>query len=365
MNRDQLMAELNTLASRSAELRSAESNTDELVEVTARIQAVRSEIAVLDAREAAVVVEPTAPEAPKSFGRSAAEKISGAPVGTTAHIERAIIADPYGEVSGAADVTFPQVAGLVVNPDVPVRFLDTLAVASATSDAITFVKETGFTNAAAARLAGADADESDITFNKVSLPVANVAHFLTVAEETLADAPALGSLIDRRGVGGVRSKINSSLLGAADDTNGVKSVVAAATELEYSGTIIDAILAAKSDLEDLGFNPTTVVMTPTQFEAIATSRTDGETGSYLAGGPFGASTRTIWGLNIVIDSALAAGVDALVYDASGAELYVRQDAAVASDRDIVNNLVKVRVQTRCQVAVTQPEAFIALVAAEV
>jgi HK97 family phage major capsid protein len=359
MNRDQLTAELNKLSNRSAELRSADASTDEILDITARINAVRSEISVIDAREATTPVVESAPVAPQSFGRSAADVLAGAPVGTSTTIDRAIVADPFGEVS-TADVTYAQQTGFVAGVDAPVRFIDVLPTAVASSDAVTYVKETGFDNAAAARLAGSSTPESELSFTKVTEPIANIAHRVRVAEETLADAPALGAIIDRRGVSGVRSKLNNSLLGASNDTNGVKSVVAAATTKSYEGSLIDAILGAKSDLEALGFAPNAVVLSPANYESIVTSKTDA--GAYIGAGPFSGANSTIWGLTMVVDGALAAGVDALVCDTTGATLYVRDAASVATDRDINTNLVTVRVQARAQVAVEQPEAFVKVIA---
>lgn len=353
--RDSLVSEQNTLVERISELRSAdEVDADAVSAATVELEAVRSQIAALDSLTPAPVIEPAAPEAPKSFGARAAEVLTGAPIGT-----RAVIADPFGEVEGAQDVTWAQQTGAVVAPDAPVRFVDIVPVATATSDSLTYIKETGFDNAAAARLAGSNAAESELTFDKVTEPIANIAHYLRAAEETLADAPGLASVIDRRGLSGVRSKVNGSLLAAADDANGVKSVVAAATESVYTGTLIDAILGARTDLEALGFAPTTVVVTPATYEAIVGTKL--ESGAYLGAGPFGGGNGTIWGLRIVVDGALA-GCDALVCDLTGATLYVRNAADVATDRDIVNNLVTVRVQTRCQLAVELPEAFVKLIA---
>jgi hypothetical protein len=64
---------------------------------------------------------------------------------------------------------------------------------------------------------------------------------------------------------------------------------------------------------------------------------------------------------MVVDGALAGGVEAMVCDTNAATLYVRDNASVATDTDIVNNLLTVRVQTRAQVAVENPEGFVKIV----
>lgn len=356
--RDELNAELNIKLERAAELRGVEGATDELIAVSAEIRSIKDELDVLAAREAAVAPVESTVEAPKSLGRSAADALAGKPVGTSVEV-RGIIANPFGS---GDDVTMPQqIAGISAKPDAPVRFLDVVPTAVATSDVVTYIKEDGFQNAAAARLAGSTTAESEITFAKVSEPVANTAHLIRVAEETLADAPALSQVIDRRGVSGLRTKLNGNLLASASETNGVKSIVAQATELEVdlaAVTLIDAVLSAKTSLEEQGFVPTVVVMSPANVEAVRTAKLN--TGAYLGAGPFAGANATLWGLTIISDGALQ-GCEALVADMTGATLYVREDAAVASDRDIVNNMVTVRVQARGQVAVERPEAFVKIV----
>jgi HK97 family phage major capsid protein len=356
--RDAIVTNLNKATEELDALTGAEErDTDAISGAVVNLEALRSRLAAHDALNTPATIEAATPEAPKSFGQRAADALVGAPIGT-----RTLLADPFGDASGAQDVTWAQNnPGIVTGPDAPVRFVDILPVASATSDAVTYIRETGFDNAAAARLAGSNAPESELSFEKVTEPVANIAHFIRVAEETLSDNGALGAVIDRRGISGVRSKVNGSLLAASNATNGVKSVVAAATTKTIGGAdeLVDAILSAKSDLEALGFAPNTVVLSPANHEAILSAKN--EVGTYIGAGPFGGGNGTVWGLRMVVDGALAGGVEAMVCDTAGATLYVRDNADVATDRDIVSNLLTVRVQTRAQLVVEQPEAFVAIV----
>lgn len=357
--RETLVGDLNVANDKVNELRAAGAPADEIAAATVTLKSIEAQISALDAREAAVVE--TAPEAPSSLGRTAADALSGAPVGTSVKLDRAIIADPFGSVSGRQPVTWAQQADYVAGVDAPVTFVDTLPRYTATSDSVTYIEETGFTNAAAARLAGSNAAESEITFQKVVLPVANVAHRIRIAEETLADNAQLSQVIDNRGVFGVRKVMNTQLLAASNATNGVKSVVAAATASVYDDenvSLIDAVLTAKTTAEAAGFTPSIVVMTPARFEGIAKAKTS--QGQYLGAGPFGGGNGTLWGLRVVTDPALESGTHALVVDPSALGLYVRDEADVASDRDIVANMLTVRVQTRAQVAVFHPEGVLAV-----
>ena len=70
--RDQLLAELNKLTTRVAELRSAETvDPAELTDAIIRVDAVRSEIAAFDAVAPTTNI-PAAPAAVETFGRAAA-----------------------------------------------------------------------------------------------------------------------------------------------------------------------------------------------------------------------------------------------------------------------------------------------------
>lgn len=362
LKRDQLTGELNKAAEAIATARST-NDTEAIAAAVVHFDALERELKALDRTAPQVTaVEVQTPEV-KSFGRSAADKLVGAPMGTTISLERTLLADPFGQVVGAQDATLPeQLTRLARKPDAPIRFIDTLPTVQANSDTIVYVRETGFDNQAAARLAGAPASESIISVERVSEPVANIAHILRAAEETVADNPALGALIDDRGVYGVRDIANRQLLANANTPNGMKSAIAAASEIEYTGTLTDGILSAKVELEHLGFNANYVALSPSKYEEIMAAKADD--GHYLYGGPTGAGMTTMWGgLRVVTDSALPAGVDALVYDSNYARIHVRDNASVALDRDIVSNVVTVRVQTRGQLAIERPEGFIKLIAA--
>lgn len=361
MNRETIITDLNVAAARVAELRAAEVvDADALSAAVVALDACRSELAAFDAKSA-----PVAPAADTAtvatFGRSAADKLAGAPIGTNVTVDRVLFADPFGNDNGEQAVTHPQVAPISAQPLAPTRFVDTLATAPASSDAVSYIRETGFANAAAARVNGSPAAESEMSFTKVTEPIANIAHYIRVAEETLNDNNALSAVIDRRGASGVREKVDQQLLAGTSAANGVKSVVAAAEVYTYdTGTqsLADAIFGAKTYQMDLGFDPRFVVVTAATYGALVSAKAID--GHYLGNGPFGAANGTIWGLTIVVDSNLT-DCDAMVYDNAGATLWLRDNANVATDRDIVNNLLTVRVQTRVQVAVEQPAAFIKIV----
>src|SRR5690606_16258457 len=73
-----------------------------------------------------------------------------------------------------------------------------LAQGRTSSNAITFVQETGFTNNADVVTEGSLKPESSIELEEVTTNVRTIAHWMKASKQILADAPALQSFIDAR-----------------------------------------------------------------------------------------------------------------------------------------------------------------------
>lgn len=359
MTRDQLVADLNAAAAAVAEMRAAETpDYDAISDGVVKLDAIRSELAAHDQRETPNIEVAEAPQAPVSFGRSVADLLSGAPIGTTQKLDRYLITDPTGTSLDAnvADVTWSDIRpGIATGPEAPIRFLDIVSSNSTSSDSVTWLQETGFTNNAAERLHGEGTAESELSFSKNTAAMVAIAHKLVVAEETLADQQALASIINNRAVSGLRERINGNLL-AGSNVGNFNSIRAGATAFTATETdFIDQLVEAKTALAEAGFNPSHIVMSPAQWQAIMTSKTSG--GAYLASGPFASTADRLWGLPVIADGAF--GGNAMVLDASSFSLWNRSGVDVGTDRDLNTGMVTVRVQVRLQATMERPEGVLA------
>src|SRR5690606_4239740 len=89
---------------------------------------------------------------------------------------------------------------------------DLLLPGTTSSNSIEYVKEVGFTNAAAPVAETTDKAQSDITFDLETAPVRTIAHWFAASKQVLSDVPALMSYIDGRARYGLKMEEEGQLL---------------------------------------------------------------------------------------------------------------------------------------------------------
>ena len=104
---------------------------------------------------------------------------------TSASASAGALIDPY------------RVPGIIMNPDEPLTVRDLFTAVSISTNAIEWVKEKLFTNAAGYQAGeGAAKPESGLTYEKMTTAVATLAHWIPASRQVLADAPQLRGVID-------------------------------------------------------------------------------------------------------------------------------------------------------------------------
>lgn len=385
--RDKLMAELNKLADRAADLRDGDSNVDELIDVTARINGVRAELAALDAREI-----PTAPAAevvpaPRSFGEAAlatgfVERGVNSGYNSSDVVNRDVFSGP---AAGGLDVVVPDFTpGIDAEPRNDVAVLDLIPTVPTSSENVTFYVQTGFVNnsGAVARRVTVNGDTtygayelSNVTVEKKTVPVRKIGHAFPTDEDTLADSPALAALLNRDGIDGVRRELESQLLAAADTANGLDSLIVTgpgrAQVQEYAAggdgqDLIEAIRQAKTKAELAAIRATFVLISPEAREKVELAKD--EDGRYLGAGPFAGMNGTLWQLPMVTSYFLPEGVDAVVGSFEKVRLRVRRGIEVqmtnSHGEDFLQDAIKIKVSGRYALENTRPEAMVVVGQAE-
>ena len=97
----------------------------------------------------------------------------------------------------------------------PIQVIDVIPMGRTMTDAIAWMEETGFTNAAAGVAEGANAPESDLVATERTQAVVRIAHTLPVSEQILEDEGIVRSYIDMRMPFGVRQKTDSEIINGA------------------------------------------------------------------------------------------------------------------------------------------------------
>lgn len=267
--------------------------------------------------------------------------------------------------STGAGVLADRQPGVIPLPQRRLTVRDLIAPGRTSSNLITYMKETLFTNNAAPVAEGARKPESTMTLAQSTAPVIKLAHFMKASTEILDDFPALQSLIDERlryGLGLVEENQLLNGSGVGNNLNGIYTQATAyVAPVTLSGnTRIDVLRLALLQA-DLAMYPSDgIVVHPTDWAVI--ELTKDSTGQYLIGNPQGTLSPTLWGRPVVTTMAMT--VDTFLVGAfrMGAQVFDRLLASVAiateNEDDFVNNLITILIEERLALVVNRPAAFV-------
>jgi HK97 family phage major capsid protein len=281
----------------------------------------------------------------------------------------------------SADMVRPQVVpGIFRGDDLQGTLRDVLINGTTDSDAIIFVRELVFTNAAAGvaqatATSGASGlkPEAALTFEQDTAPVVTIAHWIPVTRQVIDDTAQLQTYIEQRLLDGLRLEESNQLLNgtAAPDmvgllnTTGVQALDAAyfvGDPVLDDGTNnenFNRILRARTLIRTVGrARANFVVLNPANMEVFLSS-TDGMQ-QYLGAGPFsGNAISNLWGLRVVEDENIAEGT-ALVGDGRMAAVWDRMQAQIfidTIDDQFVRNMMTILAEERVALTVFRPAAF--------
>lgn len=243
---------------------------------------------------------------------------------------------------------------------------DLLASGTTNSTSITYMKETTFTNAAAAVAEGSPKPESTLVFEQVSDLVRKVAHWLPVTDEMLEDVAQIRSYIDARLRLGLSIAEEDQLLngsGTAPNVEGLlnRSGLTTATVRAGSVTNAEAIFTAMMAVFNASFvMPTGTIMNPANWQTTQLSK-DGD-GRYYGSGPFaGPQAPTLWGFPVVVTPSIVANTGFTGAFNSAAQVFRKGGVTVEASNShsdfFVRNLTAIRCEERLALAVYRPGAF--------
>ena len=283
----------------------------------------------------------------------------------------------------AASLTAPQVVPSIYGPRDPLGTLgmrDVLNVGTTTADAITYIAETGFTNAAGETAEAIDTTtgakpESALTLTEATVPVVTIAHWIPITRQALDDAGQLRAYIEGRLIDGLHYRETQQVLvgnGTAPNmrgilnTTGIQNLDATyftGAPVAGVGTGVEnynRILRGKTLVQTTGLAvPTFYVINPSDWEGmIAAVNT---AGVFYGGGPFAVpSPPRIWGLPVVLASQITAktvlvgdGTMATIWDRMAAQVFVADQHADF----FIRNIFVLLAEERIALTVHRPAAF--------
>jgi len=288
------------------------------------------------------------------------------------HMERKE-AVPAGSLTGATLGNVPgylydpqRVAEIIRAPERQVRIRDLIPLLPTTSGAIEFVRETGFTNEAAAVAETAEKPQSSLEFEIVSLAVKTLAHWIPVTRQILADAVQLAGYINTRMIYGLKLAEDTQILygdGTGANLSGILTDpnIQTYNMASHAGdTYVDAIRRMITLVRLAEYPATGIVVHPNDWEVIELLK--GTNGHYIWVKVTEGGEQRLWRVPVV-DSPVINESEVLVGSfALGATLWDREQAAIRvsdSHNDFfIRNMLAILAEERLCLTVFRPEAFV-------
>jgi HK97 family phage major capsid protein len=272
-------------------------------------------------------------------------------------------ADFSGEVI-AAD----RVPGFKFDPTRPVHVRNLIPVGSTTSDVVRFVKESGYSNGAAAKAEGATLGQSDFDMTAASVNVEKIGTYFRISEEMLADTPQLTSYLSARAPEKLLEIEDAQILSGSGVAPNLSGIITNAADFAAGGFAnaiesaneFDVLAAAINQLALSNYKADYIMLHPTDFHKIVLLKDTQN--RYLKDQVYQGLQPTFLGVPVVVNTAVPIGDYLLGNFAMGAQLWVRDNVSVEFFREDGTNVrdgfVTVRVSERVAVANYLPNGFV-------
>ena len=277
-----------------------------------------------------------------------------------------VAADFTGEGS-PADI----VPGYKFDPTRPVHVRQLLATGSTQSDVVRYVKESGYSNGAAATAEGATLTQSDFDMTAADANVRKIGTYFRISEEMLADTPQLTSYLSARAPEKLLEVEDAQILSGDGTGANLSGIITDAADFDVSASgafyqsvesanEFDVIVAALNQLSLLNYSADCIMLNPTDFNKILLLKDS--TNKYLKDQVYNGLQPSFSGVKVIQNTAIAAGTFLIGNFGIGTQLWVRQGINVEFFREDGTNVrdgfVTVRVSERVALTNYLPNAFV-------
>lgn len=232
-----------------------------------------------------------------------------------------------------------------------------------TSNAITYMAESTFTNNAAETAEGGAKPESALDFTLHTDAVRKIATWIPVTDEMLDDVPMMESYVRERLGFMVKQREEYQLIngdGTAPNISGILDRSGIQTQARGTDPQPDAVYKAMTKVRVTGgAEPTALVVHPNDWQDIRLLRT--ADGMYIWGSPAEAGPERIWGLTVRQTTAIAENTGLVGAFRPFAQVFRRSGITVEMTRDYdtyrTSNKALIIAESRLALAVYREEAF--------
>lgn len=277
-----------------------------------------------------------------------------------------VAADFTGEVIPA-----DRVPGYKFDPTRPVHVRQLLATGSTQSDVVRYVKESGYSNGAAATAEGTTLTQSDFDMTAADANVRKIGTYFRISEEMLADTPQLTSYLSARAPEKLLEVEDAQILSGDGTGANLSGIITDAADFDVSASgafyqsvesanEFDVIVAALNQLSLLNYSADCIMLNPTDFNKILLLKDS--TNKYLKDQVYNGLQPSFSGVKVIQNTAITAGTFLIGNFGIGTQLWVRQGVNVEFFREDGTNVrdgfVTVRVSERVALTNYLPNAFV-------
>lgn len=306
----------------------------------------------------------------KEWAQSESSKNSGSyrckhiftPHGINPGLLKAIDVD--GEAALRSVLTTTRLAQIYGEPLRSQRVRDAIPVLPTSQGSIVFLRETLFDNQAAPVAQGALKPESGFDFIEDTTPVRTIAHTLKVPKQLLDDAVMLEGYLNTRMIEGLKLEEDRQLLygtGLSEDLKGLLTVAGRQqlTQLA-SETKIDTIMRAITMVSLSHYMASVIIMSAQDWQDVVLTK--GDDGHYIFGNVVTNNQPRLWGLPVIVTTAMAAGQCLVGALNMAATIWDREQAGVeitnSNEDDFRRNRLCIRVEERLAQTIYRPLALV-------
>ncbi|WP_439895407.1 phage major capsid protein [Pseudomonas syringae] len=258
-----------------------------------------------------------------------------------------------------------RVPGIITGPERPFTIRDLIMPGRTSSNAIEYVRESGYQNMAAPVGETLAKPQSDLSFELITTTVKTIAHWFRASKQVLADIPLLQSYIDGRAIYGLKYVEENQILAGDGTGQNLLGLIPQATAfnntLRAAGdTKIDTLRRAILQVRIAEYRASAIALNPIDWADMELAKDT--TGSYIWVNVQDGGQPRMWRLPVIDTNAVPAGGFLVGAFNIAAQVFDREDANVeVSTEDADNftkNMVTIRAEERLALAVYRPQSFV-------
>jgi HK97 family phage major capsid protein len=264
-----------------------------------------------------------------------------------------------------------RIPGYKFDPTTPQNIRQIIPIGSTNSDVVRYVKESGYSNGAAAKAEGATLGQTDFDMTATDANVRKIGTYLRISDEMLHDTPQISSYLSARVPAKLMEVEDDQILGGNGSAPNLNGFYNSGTNFDVSANgkfyqsveaanEFDVLVAAINQLQIANYKADYILLNPTDFHKILLLKDT--TNNYLKDQVYQGLQPNFLGVPIAVNNEVNAGTFLVGNFGQAAQLWVRDNVSVEffteDGTNVRDGFVTVRVMERVALATYLPNGII-------